>query len=242
MPTSSSRSAGLPPLAFAAGEPAGIGPELLVQLAQQPSPVPRVAVTDPELLQQRADLLGLPLRLTPADEARGPQPAGELAVLPVPLTVPSRPGQLDARNAAHVLATLDAAIDGCVEERFAAMVTAPVHKGILNEAGHAFSGHTEYLAQRLRVDQVVMMLPAMTSGWRWSPPTCPCARWRMPSLRPRWSRCCASSTATCSATSAGHSRAWRCWGSTPMPARAATWAGRKWRSSSPAWSGCAARA
>jgi len=158
MSTSSSSSADLLPLAFTAGEPAGIGPELLVQLAQQPSPVPRVAVTDPELLQQRADLLGLPLRLTPADEARSPQPAGELAVLPVPLTVPSRPGQLDARNAAHVLATLDAAIDGCVEGRFAAMVTAPVHKGILNEAGHAFSGHTEYLAQRLGVDQVVMML------------------------------------------------------------------------------------
>src|SRR5690625_2426824 len=172
MPTSSSRSAGLPPLAFAAGEPAGIGPELLVQLAQQPSPVPRVAVTDPELLQQRADLLGLPLRLTPADEARGPQPAGELAVLPVPLTVPSRPGQLDARNAAHVLATLDAAIDGCVEERFAVTMAAnrsstqpslaasrvastwaalrasswPGREGSLDAAGHALSGPARYLA------------------------------------------------------------------------------------------------
>src|SRR5690625_7658403 len=137
MSTSSSSSAGLLPLASIAGEPGGIGPERLVQLAQQPSPVPRVAVTDPELLQQRADLLGLPLRLTPADEARSPQPAGELAVLPVPLTVPSRPGQLDARNAAHVLATLDAAIDGCVEERLGAMVTAPVHQGLLHEPAPA---------------------------------------------------------------------------------------------------------
>lgn len=147
-------------LAITAGEPAGIGPELIAMLAQHPSPAERVVIADPQLLRARARSLDLPLTLREyhAGSAPRPQPAGEITVLPVPLAADSVPGHLDPANAGYVLATLDRACDGCRDGDFAAMVTAPVHKGVINDAGHLFSGHTEYLAARLGVAQVVMML------------------------------------------------------------------------------------
>lgn len=157
-------------LAVTPGEPAGIGPELLIQLIQEPSRLPTdcslIAIADPALLQARADLLGLPLRLTewqPGESARL-SGVGELYVLPVALKVPCEAGALNAANAAYILETLRIACQLCQDKQVDAMVTAPVHKGIINDAGIAFSGHTEFLAQQCDVEQTVMMLA--TEGLR----------------------------------------------------------------------------
>ena len=157
-------------LAVTPGEPAGIGPELLIQLIQQPAQLPAdcqlIAVADPQLLQARAAQLGLPLTLlawqpgTPAAAGK----AGELWVLPVNLRAPCTAGTLNAANAGYVLETLRIACQLCVDKHVDAMVTAPVHKGIINDAGIAFSGHTEFLAQQCAVEQTVMMLA--TEGLR----------------------------------------------------------------------------
>lgn len=153
-------------LAITPGEPAGIGPDLLLTLAQQPREHHWVVIADPDLLAARARQLQLPISLSTFDPLAPAQPqaAGQLSVLPVPLAAPCEPGRLDPANAPYVLATLDAAIDGCLAGRFDAMVTAPVHKGVINDAGIAFSGHTEYLAARTGTDKVVMMLA--TEGLR----------------------------------------------------------------------------
>ena len=146
-------------LALTAGEPAGIGPELCVLIAQQDWPVPLVVIADPALLEERAARLGLPLQLHPVD-ARGPTrpaAAGSLYVKPVELTAASRCGSPDQRNAGYILATLRHAVDGCLGGRYAAMVTAPVHKGVINDAGIAFTGHTEFIAG-LTGGHPVMML------------------------------------------------------------------------------------
>ncbi|GAA6131319.1 4-hydroxythreonine-4-phosphate dehydrogenase PdxA [Halopseudomonas sabulinigri] len=150
----------VPCLAITAGEPAGIGPDLCIQIAQQPSAAQRVVIADPELLRGRARQLGLPLELLPydPDAIAAPQAAGQLSILPVPLTAACQAGQLDARNAAYVLETLRLAGEGCLSGRFAAVVTAPVHKGIINDAGVPFSGHTEFFAEQTATEQVVMML------------------------------------------------------------------------------------
>ena len=146
-------------LALTAGEPAGIGPELCVQIAQQAWPVPVIAIADPELLHQRADLLGLPLKLIRADSGQPQHPAaaGSLYVHEVSLARPSQPGHLDSANAAYVLETLTHAVDGCIDGYFDGMVTAPVHKGIINEAGIPFTGHTEFLAERSGGHPVMML-------------------------------------------------------------------------------------
>lgn len=146
-------------LALTAGEPAGIGPDLCVMIAQQSWPVPLVVIADPGMLQDRARQLGLPLRLLPVDAGTPlqPAPAGCLYVSGVSLAVPGEPGTLDSGNARYVLDTLSQAIDGCLYGRYAAMVTAPVHKGIINEAGIAFTGHTEFLAQRSGGHPVMML-------------------------------------------------------------------------------------
>ncbi|MBI3144423.1 MAG: 4-hydroxythreonine-4-phosphate dehydrogenase PdxA [Pseudogulbenkiania sp.] len=146
-----------PVIAITAGEPAGIGPELVLKLAGASAASRRVIVADRELLAERARLLDLPVRLTDYRREAAPAP-GALEVLHVPLAVPCRPGVLDAANGRYVLATLDAAIAGCVSGEFAAMVTAPVHKGVINDAGIPFSGHTEYLADQTHTARVVMML------------------------------------------------------------------------------------
>jgi 4-hydroxythreonine-4-phosphate dehydrogenase len=147
-------------IALTPGEPAGIGPELVVRLAQQPHQQQLVAVASSELLRATADQLQLPLRLHPFDPD---QPAaayapGTLAVLDVPLAEPVRAGVLNTANAGYVLQTLELATQGCLAGDFAALVTGPVHKGVINDAGVAFSGHTEFLAEHSGVDRVVMML------------------------------------------------------------------------------------
>lgn len=151
----------LPVIAVTAGEPAGIGADLAVMLAQQPRDTALVCIADSTLLTARAAQLGLPLRVAHWQPgAAVAQEAGALSVQHLPLAVPCIAGRLDAGNARHVLATLDAACDGCTRGDFAAMVTAPVHKGVINDAGIAFSGHTEYFAERTHTPCVVMMLCA----------------------------------------------------------------------------------
>ena len=153
-------------IAITPGEPSGIGPDLTIQLAQQQHSAELVAIADPELLLARARQLQLPLsiRIFDADKPAAASAAGELCVKPVSLGAPCIAGQLNIANAQYVLNTLSTAIDGCMENIFAAMVTAPVHKAVINDAGIAFSGHTEFLAQRTHTQQVVMMLA--TSGLR----------------------------------------------------------------------------
>ena len=154
-------------LALTPGEPAGVGPDLCIQLANTRTfPVPLVVVADPVLLEQRAAELGLPLTLI---EYRGELPdhrltRGEMLVLPVQLGAECVPGKLDRRNAAYVKATLDRAVDGCLEGEFRGIVTGPVQKSLLIEAGISFTGHTELLAERSGTPRVVMMLA--TTGLR----------------------------------------------------------------------------
>lgn len=148
-------------IAVTAGEPAGIGPELLVRLAQRDCSAQLVAMADPGVLMQAADALELPLSLTPLNAAgsNSAHRAGHLFVQAVPLVNPVRFGQLDVANAPGVLAMLAAAAEGAERGAFDAIVTAPVQKSILNDAGIAFSGHTEFFADRVR-REVVMMLAA----------------------------------------------------------------------------------
>lgn len=145
------------PLAITAGEPAGIGPDLCVRLAGESLDIPFVVVADRELLRQRAAQLGVPMRVRDYAPGRVVS-AGELQVIHVPLAAPCRPGALDAANGAYVLATLRRALQGCQSGEFSGMVTAPVHKGIINDAGIPFTGHTEYLAEQTGTPLVVMML------------------------------------------------------------------------------------
>ncbi len=149
-------------LALTPGEPAGIGPDLCILLAQQAQAEELVVIADPDLLLARAAELGLPLKILPftRDQPSIPTPAGQLRVLPVALRSPVHSGRLDPANAAYVLETLDAAIAGCRDGSFDGLVTGPVHKGVINDAGIPFSGHTEYLAEQTGSAQVVMMLAA----------------------------------------------------------------------------------
>jgi len=147
-------------IALTPGEPAGIGPDLCLLLAQQAHTVELITVCDPDLLQQRATQLNLPFRFRLFDSTQAAQPsaAGELCILPVKMKAPVQCGVLDPRNARYVLDTLDAAIDGCQSGQFDALVTGPLHKGNINDAGIPFSGHTEYLAAATRTEDVVMLL------------------------------------------------------------------------------------
>jgi 4-hydroxythreonine-4-phosphate dehydrogenase len=123
-----------PVIALTSGEPAGIGPEICVRIARQARGAELVVIGDRALL------------------------AGAPRIEHVPLEHPATPGKLDARNARYVLAVLDRAIRGCLAGEFGAMVTAPVQKSVINDAGIAFTGHTEYLAERSGTEHVVMML------------------------------------------------------------------------------------
>jgi len=146
-------------LAVTPGEPAGVGPDLVVRLAQEPQEAQLVAVADPGLLGARADRLGLQLRCVDFEPANrpAPSPPGTLVVLPVPLRAAAAPGRLDTRNAAYVLETLGTACDGCLSGTFDALVTGPVHKGVINDAGLRFTGHTELLAERCGAEPVMML-------------------------------------------------------------------------------------
>ena len=153
-------------IAITPGEPAGIGPDIVLALAQQDWPLEWVCIADPHLMADRARQLGLPITIkeVEADYCTHAQVAGELKVLPVACRAPVKAGQLDPANARYVLDCLDLAVQDCLEGRLAALVTGPVHKGIINQAGIPFTGHTEWLASRSHTDKVVMMLA--TEGLR----------------------------------------------------------------------------
>ncbi len=152
-----------PTLAVTSGEPAGIGPELCLALSRHPAQARLVVLADKELLRQRAAQLGMDVPLHDYAPDR-PAPAGSLEVLHLPLATPSAPGRLDAANGPYVLQLLDRALAGCLQGEFAAMVTAPLHKGVINDAGiNGFTGHTEYLAEKTGTPLVVMMLAGTSS-------------------------------------------------------------------------------
>jgi 4-hydroxythreonine-4-phosphate dehydrogenase len=169
------------PLIITAGEPAGIGPELCVQLAVTMPDL--VVIADKHLLQQRAAQLGIDLNIKEWGSGKSEVVSGEsaardwkagdplprhshsplstphyLSVIHIPLAAPSVAGVLNVANSEYVLATLRRALQGCQSGEFSGMVTAPVHKGIINDAGIPFTGHTEFLAELTRTPQVVMML------------------------------------------------------------------------------------
>lgn len=157
----------MPAIAVTAGEPAGIGPDILLVAAAQSHALPLVAIADRDLLAERAEVLGLKVRLTDETDAmeHSPAPANAgrsvtLAVRHCPLRTPVRPGTLNPENAAYVLETLDIAIDGCQRGDYAAVVTCPVQKSVINDAGIPFSGHTEYFAEKTGTEHVVMLLAA----------------------------------------------------------------------------------
>jgi 4-hydroxythreonine-4-phosphate dehydrogenase len=147
-------------IALTPGEPAGIGPDLCLLLEHVADDVELVVIADPDLLHQRATLLQLPFhfRSFDAGQAARADKAGELCIAPVTLRAPVQAGVADARNARYVLDTLDTAIAGCRDGTFDALVTGPVHKGIINDAGIPFTGHTEYLAAATGTQDVVMLL------------------------------------------------------------------------------------
>ncbi len=152
-----------PRIAITCGEPAGIGPEIALRAALD------LAEADCLLVGDAAQLKALAMLVAPARVPRAIGSAaefaahrGELCVLDCPLAVPSQPGRLDVRNGTAVLAMLDAAIDAALAGEVDAIVTAPVQKSTINDAGFAFTGHTEYLQERTGADQVVMMLAGET--------------------------------------------------------------------------------
>ena len=157
-------------IAVTSGEPAGIGPELCLRLAGCSGAAQPVVIGDRVLLAERAAALCLAVVLRdfdpefPVDRADSLAPTGSpiLDVLHVPLARPAVAGRLDPANGAYVLALLDRALAGCQSGEFAAMVTAPVHKGVINAAGVPFTGHTEYLAEKTGTPLVVMMLAGST--------------------------------------------------------------------------------
>jgi len=152
----------IPRIALTPGEPAGIGPDLAVMLASRGAAAELVAIADPALLLERAAALRLPLRIEPfrPDAPPAPSPPGRLLVEPVALGAPVTAGTPNPANAGYVIETLRHACAGCQSGRFAALVTAPVHKGVINDAGMPFSGHTEFFAAMTGIAQPVMLLVA----------------------------------------------------------------------------------
>jgi 4-hydroxythreonine-4-phosphate dehydrogenase len=156
VPTSTTATTSAEPrVALTAGEPAGIGPDLCALLAQESFAGNVVILGDAKVIGDRARARGLPFDV-PAYAGRAARQ--RISILDVPAPAPVVAGRLDPANAPHVLALLDRALDGCVSGEFDAMVTAPVQKSVLNDAGIAFTGHTEYLAERTHTRQVVMLL------------------------------------------------------------------------------------
>jgi 4-hydroxythreonine-4-phosphate dehydrogenase len=153
-------------IAITPGEPAGIGPDLTIEIAQRDWPVELVVVACPELMLARAEQIGLPLTLTEYDENRPavPQKAGSLTICPIATTEPPVAGKLNPNNGMYVVETLRIASEKNISGEFDAIVTGPVHKGLINKAGIAFSGHTEYFASQANCSDVVMMLA--TEGLR----------------------------------------------------------------------------
>jgi 4-hydroxythreonine-4-phosphate dehydrogenase len=153
-------------IAITPGEPAGIGPDLVLELMKQDWPVELVLCADPELILSRAKLLGKTVELITYDPSvpAQPQRAGTLTIAPMSMAVSAEPGTLDEANGRYVLDTLQYACEGNMSAKFSAVVTGPVNKGIINKAGVSFSGHTEFFAQQSETADVVMLLA--TTGLR----------------------------------------------------------------------------
>ena len=151
------------PIAVTLGEPAGIGPDLCVRLAERRWPARLIGIGDIELLRDRARRLRAGVRIVPYIRGRDAAPR-TFEVAHFPLAAPVVPGHLNPSNAKAVLATLDAALTGCLAGEFSAMVTAPVQKSVINDAGFAFSGHTEFLAERTGATVVMLLVGATAHG------------------------------------------------------------------------------
>ena len=153
-------AADFPTLAITAGEPAGIGPDVVLQLAGSAAPRRIVVVADADMLAQRAALLGLDVRLQRVETDVPLHERGSLCVHHVPLDATVRCGQPDPANARAVLNALETAIRTCLDRKWNALVTAPMQKSVINDAGIPFSGHTEFLAASTATPTPVMMLVA----------------------------------------------------------------------------------
>jgi 4-hydroxythreonine-4-phosphate dehydrogenase len=162
----STAPASTPRIVITPGEPAGIGPDLCIALAQQSHAAELVVVADPAVLEARAARLGLPLHLETLQAAHtpGPQRGGTLKIMPLEVRQPVICGKLDSANAPYVLDSLRIAVRACQDRVCSALVTGPVNKAVINDAGIPFSGHTEFLAELTNTPQVVMML--LTEGLR----------------------------------------------------------------------------
>jgi 4-hydroxythreonine-4-phosphate dehydrogenase len=158
--------ASTPRIVITPGEPAGIGPDLCIELAQQPHAAELVVVADAAVLEARAAQLDLPLHLEPLQAAQVPCPqrSGTLKLIPLEVRTPVICGKLDSANAPYVLDSLRIAVRACQDRVCSALVTGPVNKAVINDAGIPFSGHTEFLAELTNTPQVVMML--LTEGLR----------------------------------------------------------------------------
>ena len=149
-------------LLVTSGEPAGIGPDLCLMLARTPLAAHCIVLADRDVLAQRAETLRMSLTLCDED-AQIPERDGQsLRVRHIPAPAPVLPGKLDPRNAGYVLSMLRDAAQDCLLGKYRAIVTCPVHKGVINDAGIPFSGHTEFFAERCENADVVMMLVAKT--------------------------------------------------------------------------------
>ena len=143
------------------GEPAGIGPDLIIKLLQKNHDYDITIIGDPELLNQRAKLLSIPVDIEIVSENNSPNELisdKTLKVLPIKLNVNSKPGILDTKNVDYVIKMLDIACKYCINNKFDALITTPIQKSIINGAGIRFTGHTEYLAKACDVDLPVMLL------------------------------------------------------------------------------------
>lgn len=149
-------------IALTPGEPAGVGPDVVVRLAQKHHPAELVAFCDPALLLERAEMIGLPLAIEAFDEDLPAQPhtPGHLRVAPVSLHAPTRVGQVDPANSPYVLSCLRVAVRACLDGTCDALVTGPVHKGVINEADIAFTGHTELIGELTGASPVMMLVAA----------------------------------------------------------------------------------
>ena len=148
----------LPHIALTSGEPAGVGPELCLRVAAERFDCGLVCLGDREMLGERARQLGLPVSLRPYMGAARIHEPGTLIVEHHPLRAPAAAGRPDTRNARYVIELLERACDGALRDEFSAIVTAPVHKGIINDAGQPFTGHTEYFAERAGGSPVMMLV------------------------------------------------------------------------------------
>jgi 4-hydroxythreonine-4-phosphate dehydrogenase len=154
----------VPRIVVTSGEPAGVGPDACIALAERDWQADLVVAADRALLEDAAAALGAAPHFRAYDPSEPPAPSrrGTLKILHLPTAVPVIAGTLDPRNAPYVIGMLDRACDGCMNGEFAAMVTAPVQKSTLMDAGFAFTGHTEYLAERTRAALPVMVLQNAT--------------------------------------------------------------------------------